>query len=152
MHPFAAFREFRLAGAAVSLALTCTLVAAPSAAEEPSGPAPDSATRMAPGRKLDLRLPDITTIFAPEVIDRVLAATRDPDTLEEVEVERERGKALPARTPVIPAGIIAPFWALAHPLEAWRIFLPLPPDQQRYAATPPDASDSYRPVPLPPGF
>ena len=25
-------------------------------------------------------------------------------------------------------GILAPFWALRHPTQAWRIFLPIPPE------------------------
>jgi len=27
----------------------------------------------------------------------------------------------------VAGGIAAPFWALAHPKDAWRIFLPIPP-------------------------
>ena len=37
-----------------------------------------------------VRAPDITRIFSREEIDRVLRVTRDPDTIEEVEVARER--------------------------------------------------------------
>jgi len=27
----------------------------------------------------------------------------------------------------LPGGILAPFWAIANPLQGWRIFLPVPP-------------------------
>ena len=99
--------------------------------------------------RLNLRAPDITTVFTREEIDRVLRLTRDPDTIEEVEVERERAKRLPSTTPDIPPGIFAPFWALANPTQAWRILLPLPPDQAGKIGSP-DATDSYREPTLPP--
>jgi hypothetical protein len=40
---------------------------------------------------------------------------------------------LPMRDPSqdVPGGIAAPFWALAHPKDAWRIFLPIPPKPDR---------------------
>lgn len=101
-------------------------------------------------KPLDLRAPDITKIFTAQQIDRVLRATRDPDTIEEVEVERERGKEIPSATPDIPPGILSPFWALMNPLQAWRILAPLPPDQAKRAGAPRDATDSYRPPVLPP--
>lgn len=101
--------------------------------------------------RLDLRAPDISTLFTREEIDRVIRATRDPDTIEEVEVQRERSRALPSTTPDIPPGIFAPFWALVNPTQAWRIFLPLPPDQARsLASAVPDATESYREPTLPP--
>jgi hypothetical protein len=27
----------------------------------------------------------------------------------------------------VPGGIAAPFWAIMHPKDAWRIFVPIPP-------------------------
>ncbi|HEY5808193.1 MAG TPA: hypothetical protein VIT67_09515 [Povalibacter sp.] len=122
MHPSIAVPGLVLAG---------ILSVGQSAADEAPVDAAGKAKQVAPAvRKLDLRLPDITTIFPAEVIAQVLQATRDPDTIEEVEVERERNEKPPPRTP------------------AWLFFLPLP----HYTDTPPDATDSYRPVPLPPGF
>jgi hypothetical protein len=37
---------------------------------------------------------------------------------------------LPMRqsTREIPGGLFAPFWAVANPTQAWRIFLPIPPE------------------------
>ncbi len=102
------------------------------------------------GKRLDLRPPKLTEVFSKETIDRALSGVRDRETLEEVEVEGRRSKAAP-RTPIVPGGIAAPFWALAHPTQAWRILAPLPPDQaQLLNNTPPDATDSYRPPTLPP--
>jgi len=123
---------------------------------EPPAPKNTKAMQRAPlnqaPRKLDLRLPDITTIFPQEMIDQVLSKTRDRDTIEEVEVEGVRTRIVPG-TPAIPSGWFSPFWALAHPSEAWRIFAPLPPDRALLVAnTPPDASDSYRVAPMPRGI
>ncbi len=104
---------------------------------------------------LDLSLPDITTLFTQEQIERILAGTRDPDTIEEVEVEGLRRRApLPntptIRSPLVSAGLFSPFWALANPTQAWRIFAPLPPDQAQFIGTvTPDATDSHRAPTLP---
>ncbi|HMN44320.1 MAG TPA: hypothetical protein PKE27_07100 [Povalibacter sp.] len=106
-------------------------------------------------KPLDLKLPDITRIFTQEQINRILAGIRDPDTIEEVEVEGLRRRAPVPNTPVISsplvsAGIFSPFWALAHPTQAWRILAPIPPDQAQFIGnTPPDASDPYRAPTLP---
>jgi hypothetical protein len=57
----------------------------------------------------------------------------DPgDDPNEVTV-RAPGPRLPMRDPSqdVPGGIAAPFWALAHPKDAWRIFLPIPPKPDR---------------------
>ncbi len=35
----------------------------------------------------------------------------------------------PTNTPKVWPGIAAPFWALLNPAQSWRIFAPLPPDQ-----------------------
>ena len=39
--------------------------------------------------------------------------------------------SLPTFTPRVWPGIAAPFWALFHPTQAWRIFAPIPPDQAK---------------------
>ena len=94
-------------------------------------------------RKLDLRLPDIRTIFSQEAIDRVVAGTYDRDSLADVEVERPRDRITP-RSPAVSSGIFAPFWAFAHPADAWRIFAPIPPDRAALMASTPDATDLNR--------
>ena len=135
----------------MSLSMALLLIASPGIAAEP--PATNDIQLAAAtdirSPRLNLRAPDITTVYAREEIDRILRLTRDPDTIEEVEVERERAKELPSTTPDIPPGILAPFWALLNPTQAWRILLPLPPDQARRISAP-DATDSYREPTLPP--
>jgi hypothetical protein len=101
--------------------------------------------------RLDLRTPKITELFSPETINRALRGT-EPNVIEEVEVEGRRD-SIPPSTPDIPPGIAAPFWALFHPTQAWRILLPLAPDQaEQYSGPPPSADDPYRPVMLGPAF
>jgi hypothetical protein len=110
--------------------------------------APTSGTQRKP---LDLRAPDITRLFSQQELQRVLAKTLDAD-IEEVEVEGARGRrAPPPDTPTVWPGILAPFWAVTHPTQAWRILAPLPPDQAKgVGSAPPDATDPYRPAqPLP---
>lgn len=102
----------------------------------------------APRKPLDLRPPDITTLLSPAELQAILSRTLD-ENIEEIEVQRERTKAPNLGSPEVPLGIAAPFWALAHPLQAWRIFAPIPPDRAKYLGAPADATDSYRPAPLP---
>jgi hypothetical protein len=97
--------------------LLATLLSLPTLAAEP-----------AKTQRLDLKAPKIHDVWTPEEIAWVLAGTVDPDRLDTLEVQGFRGTSGP-RTPVAWSGIAAPFWALAHPTEAWRIFAPLPPDQ-----------------------
>lgn len=61
---------------------------------------------------------------------------------EEVLV-RAPGMLAPMRDPSqdVGFGIFAPFWALAHPKDAWRIFVPIPPKGP--------APESERPAPDP---
>lgn len=104
---------------------------------------------MAMNKRLDLRIPDITAVLTPEQIQSILHKTFDAN-LEEVEVQGQRTRIIP-NTPDIPAGILAPFWAVAHPTQAWRIFLPLPPDQaQKIGNQRFDITDPNLPPILPP--
>jgi hypothetical protein len=59
-----------------------------------------------------------------------MIAKMESDNIEEIEVEGARVPA-PTFTPRVWPGIAAPFWALLHPTQAWRIFAPIPPDQAR---------------------
>lgn len=105
-------------------------------------PTPASAPVASPVSKpLDLRIPDISEIFTAQELAQILAKTFNDD-IEGVEV---RGKRVIERsaTPNVWPGIAAPFWAIAHPAEAWRIFAPLPPDQTKLLAyAPPRATDT----------
>ena len=141
----------------VTLVAVACLHAAVAAADDASAQtgsngaqAPDPSMRAA--HRLNLRLPDITTILSQEQIDSVLSKVADRDTLEEVEVEGSRLQHVIPATPDIWPGIAAPVWALLHPLQSWRIFAPIPPDRAQYIGNAiPDATDSFRPVSLPDG-
>jgi hypothetical protein len=81
-------------------------------------------------QRLDLKAPNIHEVWTSQQIAAVLAHTQDPEQSESIEVQGYRGHSAP-RTPVAWRGIAAPFWAVLHPADAWRIFAPLPPDQAR---------------------
>jgi hypothetical protein len=137
---------------AALMLISLLVIAQGAVAEEPAADSPAATQQTTSPKKLDLRLPDIRTIFPQATIDAVLSRTRDRDTIEEVEVEGARSRVIPS-TPSIPGGWFAPFWAFAHPTQAWRIFTPLAPDQALLVASAPlDATDSYRAAPTPRGI
>lgn len=73
---------------------------------------------------LKLRVGDVRQYMMPsEFAAAVNGIDPDKDTVV-VEGKRE---LLPMKSlrPVAP-GIVAPFWAIAHPTQAWRIFVPDP--------------------------
>jgi hypothetical protein len=59
----------------------------------------------------------------------MIASNSSESELEEVVVTAPN-ELLPMRSPTrdIWGGLAAPFWAIAHPTQAWRIFLPIPPE------------------------
>jgi hypothetical protein len=128
------------------VSLVLSVLAGTVGAGEPAQTAATRATpaaQAAPPLKLDLRAPDITKLYTPEQLHGILAASR-ADNIEEVEVEAARGKAHAPSTPDVWGGLAAPVWALIHPLQAWRIFAPLPPDRTRMmASSPPDFTTGY---------
>ena len=89
---------------------------------------PALAAEPATQQRLDLKAPNIHDVWTPQQIATVLAHSQDPELTETIEVQGYRGFSGP-RTPVAWSGIAAPFWAVLHPADAWRIFAPLPPDQ-----------------------
>jgi len=113
--------KFR-SGAALLIAAGLTLTCAVAQAD-------DKPAATAPPKTLDLRAPDITKLYTPRQLDRLIAKMQS-DNIEEIEVEGARVPA-PTFTPRVWPGIAAPFWALLHPTQAWRIFAPIPPDQAR---------------------
>ena len=95
--------------------------------------ADDAATATSPptpAKPLDLRPPDITKLYTSQQLTDLLQKIEDRN-IEEVEVEGARIPP-PTFTPRVWPAIAAPFWALLHPTQAWRIFAPIPPDQARY--------------------
>jgi hypothetical protein len=114
------------------------------AAEQPAPRTPE-AVRQKP---LDLRPPDVTKLYSPAELRRLLGRTER--TIEEIEVRGARpGEAVYPQTPAVWQGLGAPVWALLNPTQAWRIFAPLPPDQAVALNARPDATASFRPVAAP---
>ena len=123
--------------AGIALAIGTAVAAdespAPSLSEE-------SAKEEKKTQPLDLRAPEITKLYTPEQIKGMLARARDDSEPVEVETTREPP---PTVTPYVWRAVAAPFWALLHPTQAWRIFAPLPPDQTKGLDAKPDATDPY---------
>jgi hypothetical protein len=103
-----------------------------------------------PPKPLDLRAPQITKLYTPRQLDRLIAKM-ESDNIEEIEVEGARVPA-PTFTPRVWPGIAAPFWALFHPTQAWRIIAPIPPDQARTIGNQKfTTEDRLEPLGVPPG-
>jgi hypothetical protein len=111
----------------------------------------DDESAETPPQQLDLRPPDITKLYTSEQLQQLIAKL-DAKNIEEIEVEGARMPP-PIFTPQVWPAIAAPFWALFHPTQAWRILAPLPPDQARAIANrpPPDTSGYLEPIGVPPG-
>ena len=110
----------------------------------------DDKTAPASPQPLDLRPPDITKLYTQRQLDQLIAKL-EAKNIEEVEVEGARVPA-PTFTPRVWPAIAAPFWALLHPTQAWRILAPLPPDQAREIGNQKfDTSGYLEPVGVPPG-
>ena len=128
-------------GVSLGLALgLCGAVHAvdPPARAIPAQTAPVPAARIVTKKPLDLRIGDVRKYMMPNEFQATLSAPdADKNT---VVVEGTRGvPPLKSQQPV-PAGIIAPFWALAHPLQSWRVFVPdvnRPPDGPTVDKVPP---------------
>ena len=125
------------------------LAAAAARADEAAATTATTAAA-APAKPLDLKPPRITELYSSEQLEAMLDKM-EAQHLEGVEVEGERIPT-PKFTPDIWPGIAAPFWALLHPTQAWRIFGPIPPDQARGINTRPPTTDGYlEPAGVPPG-
>jgi hypothetical protein len=104
----------------------------------------------APAKLLDLRPPEITKLYSSEQLAALLEKL-EREHIENVEVE---GAPVPppSFTPRVWPAIAAPFWALLHPTQAWRILAPIPPDQARdIGARAPDTEGYLEPAGIPPG-
>jgi hypothetical protein len=119
-------------------------------ADDVAAPNTPPAQPVASTKPLDLRPPDITKLYTSEQLQQLMAKI-DRENIEEIEVEGARVPA-PTFTPQVWPGIAAPFWALLHPTQAWRIFMPLPPDQNRGVGTQVPYTDAYQlePAGVPP--
>jgi hypothetical protein len=129
--------------------ISAVLIAATLALAAPATRADDEAAEPPP-KPLDLRPPDLARLYTSPQLERLIAKM-EAENIEEVEVEGARVPA-PTFTPRIWPGIAAPFWALFHPTQAWRIFAPLPPDQARNVGNQrPDTEGYLEPLGVPPG-
>lgn len=127
---------------AAGLTLAGSIARADDAATATSPPAP--------AEPLDLRPPDITKLYTSQQLADLMARL-EARNIEEIEVEGARVPP-PTFTPRVWRGIAAPFWALLHPTQAWRIFAPIPPDQARDIGNkPPDTEGYLEPAGVPPG-
>jgi hypothetical protein len=109
----------------------------------------DAATPPAP-KALDLRPPNITELYTRQQLARMIAKM-EADNIEEIEVEGARIPP-PTFTPRVWPAIAAPFWALLHPTQAWRIFAPIPPDQAKDIGNQrADTEGLLEPIGVPPG-
>ena len=123
----------------LALGLTLVICAAAEAAE-PVAPAPAvSATPVAAtsnppiAKRLNLRIGDVRSYMMPNEFREALGAPDADSNTVVVEGNRER---LPWKSErPVPVAIIAPFWAIAHPLQSWRILVP---DLKRPPPGPPD--------------
>ena len=124
---------------AAALGLACAAVRADDKAADAPAPKP-----------LDLRAPDITKLYTPRQLERLIAKM-EAENIEEIEVEGARIPP-PTFTPRVWPGIAAPFWALFHPTQSWRIFAPIPPDQARDIGNQKfDTEGFLEPIGVPPG-
>lgn len=124
---------------AATIALACT-----------AAHAADDAAVVPPPKPLDLRAPDVSKLYTPRQLERLIAKM-EADFIEKIEVEGARIPP-PQFTPRVWPGIFAPFWALANPTQAWRILAPIPPDQARHIGNQDFTTEGYlEPLGVPPG-
>jgi len=104
----------------LAIALVTLSAGAAQAADPP--PAPSKAAN-AP-KPLNLRIGNVRNYMMPNEFRSALTA---PDAEKDTVIVEGERVLLPMKSlqPVAP-GIVAPFWAVAHPTQAWRIFLPDP--------------------------
>jgi hypothetical protein len=108
------------------IALGFALVACTAAgAAEPAAalqPAPAVTAKPLPAKRLDLRIGNVRNYMMPNEYREALDM---PDADKYTVVVEGNRELLPWKPDnPVPGGIIAPFWALAHPLQSWRILVP----------------------------
>jgi hypothetical protein len=92
---------------------------APSTQSPPAAPA-----RSEPIKPLVIRPDDLRKYMPPEEYRALLGGLDDERNIVLVQAD---APLLPMKSELdVPGGILAPFWALANPTQAWRIFLPDP--------------------------
>jgi hypothetical protein len=115
----------------VRLGLTLAVCAAAEAAEptmstassrKPADAVIPTPTPAAATKPLNLSVGDVRNYMLPHELAEALGA---PDADGNTVVVEGKRELLPMKSErPVPGGIIAPFWAIAHPLQSWRIFVP----------------------------
>jgi hypothetical protein len=126
----------------ISLMLAGLAQAADPASARDGAAAPAAATSSpaasTPAKPLDLRLGDIRRYITPEDYRALMGA---PAMEANTVIVQADAPLLPVKSSQpIPGGIMAPFWALAHPTQAWRLLVPdlkRPPDGPTEDKVPP---------------
>jgi hypothetical protein len=108
---------------ALGIALVaCTAAGAAEPATAAPKPAPVVTAKPLPAKRLDLRIRDVRNYMMPNEYREALGA---PDADKNTVVVEGNREVVPWKSDnPVPGGIIAPFWALAHPLQGWRILVP----------------------------
>ena len=103
--------------------LACTTAGAAEPATDPK-PVPAVIVKPLPAKRLDLRIGNVRNYMMPNEYREALGMPDADKNTVVVEGNRELLPWKPDRP--IPGGIVAPFWALAHPLQSWRLLVPDP--------------------------
>jgi hypothetical protein len=119
--------------ARLAIGISCLLLAQAGRPEEIPPAGPLKPMDAVPSREpLDLLL---TRDELRAIANRYVWAEPDVDDADALDQVTVRGAAdlAPMRDPSqdVMGGIAAPFWAIAHPKDAWRIFVPIPPKDVR---------------------
>jgi hypothetical protein len=109
---------------------------APAAKSNASRPAIAPITAKSTKKPLNLSVGDVRNYMLPNELAEALGA---PDADKNTVVVEGKRELLPMKSErPVPGGLIAPFWAIAHPLQSWRIFVPdvahAPKDEPREPA------------------
>jgi len=87
-------------------------------------PKSDDATAKAQAASLDLKAPDIRRVMSEVELRQPV---EEPTEIEQTQVQVEGSRP----EVYVPGGIASLPWAVMHPTQAWRIFLPVPAGQAK---------------------
>ncbi len=131
----------RRVGLGIALAVCAVAEAAEPAVTAPPATtaATTPATKPAP-KRLDLRIGDVRKYMMPNEFHAAISA---PDADQNTVIVEGSRELLPVKSDrSVPAGIVAPFWALLNPLQSWRILVP---DLKRPEEGPREPADKVPP-------